>query len=899
MIRRTVMLAALGLAAIACEGAKGPAGAPGRDGQDGQNGQDGQDGSDGSSCTVTDNHDGTHTITCSDGTSVTVSNGATGGNVAVTDFHGAAFMRSSGEYATGKFDVKVAITRAAAGADGALTVDFTVATPGPGGQPVPGIAAITADVAKLAPATATEKATRWVPYITRVETATAGDWPNPAGTTALQGSTEGSGTLTDHGDGSYTYAFATNLATVTAEGAPVGYERNLLHRVSVMIGGHDGPTGEATHDFVPDGSAPIATRDIVQTAACKACHGEAFHGHGGNRLSVENCATCHAPGTADANGGQSLDLAVMIHKIHAGGELASLPGADGKVWDDPATAADESADNGEYAIWGYRDTKHEWWKAGFPAVLANCQKCHTGTGAQVDSWKTNPTRAACGSCHDTVDFDTGAGHLGGAQPDDAGCATCHGATTGWAPIVAAHDWTTKDPRNVPEFDVALSLSAPANGQYFVAGEAPVVTVVLTDRATGAPIDHTTVVEGAAQGCLPAGCPTPTGAFATSALFVSGPRAARNPVLTTTARARIETAAVGPWDLSAGATLALKVDGGQDLVMRNQTGGDFLAPGTLSVTVPASAFASPAAATPAELAAGLNANAAFARRAIAYVEGGRFGVRSRNLGRLFALQLDPSTVTTVVFGGDTGLKLPGGFYPSNTLARRTNPANEDRKVTRTAGSIAYALDPVDDLQAGTYVASVEIARLGRVDGNNYRTPSVAKLPFQVKTATVEKPVAGNCNSCHQSEDGRGFVLDFARHYKIFSDDAIDQCGACHDYQPQSVAGTFTGGHPISKRVHAVHFGSSLFTPLLTVAYSNGDPVAGRNWDITFPQDVRNCQACHPDGTSSGTWTSRPNRLACGGCHDSEAAKAHIKLQTYDPTPATPWSGDEEESCQACH
>jgi hypothetical protein len=37
----------------------------------------------------------------------------------------------------------------------------------------------------------------------------------------------------------------------------------------------------------------------------------------------------------------------------------------------------------------------------------------------------------------------------------------------------------------------------------------------------------------------------------------------------------------------------------------------------------------------------------------------------------------------------------------------------------------------------------------------------------------------------------------------------------------------------------------------------------------------------------------------GCHDSDAAKAHMKLQTWDPTPTDPWSGDEEESCQACH
>jgi hypothetical protein len=88
------------------------------------------------------------------------------------------------------------------------------------------------------------------------------------------------------------------------------------------------------------------------------------------------------------------------------------------------------------------------------------------------------------------------------------------------------------------------------------------------------------------------------------------------------------------------------------------------------------------------------------------------------------------------------------------------------------------------------------------------------------------------------------------------------------------------------------------PIPTVGYSGGDPVAGRFWDITFPQDLRNCEACHTEKTS-GSWKKEPARLPCWGCHDSDAARAHMKIQTYDPTPADPWSGDEEESCQTCH
>jgi len=266
---------------------------------------------------------------------------------------------------------------------------------------------------------------------------------------------------------------------------------------------------------------------------------------------------------------------------------------------------------------------------------------------------------------------------------------------------------------------------------------------------------------------------------------------------------------------------------------------------------------------------------------------------------------PSDMTAAVFGNDTTVRVIGGTYPSNNLVKRANPADNDPKITWTKEAITYTLDPVDDLKPGTYVASVEITDRGRhaTDLSNYKTPSVAKTAFQVGTATEELPVAANCASCHQGPDGKGFVLDFMRHYKIFDNMAVDQCGACHDLQPIKATGEWSGagveGHPISKRVHAVHFGSKLNYPLTTVAYFPGDPIKGRNWNITYPQAVRNCETCHPAGTTSGTWKTKVSRLACAGCHDSDAARAHMKVQTSDPTPADPWNGDEAESCKVCH
>ena len=125
--------------------------------------------------------------------------------------------------------------------------------------------------------------------------------------------------------------------------------------------------------------------------------------------------------------------------------------------------------------------------------------------------------------------------------------------------------------------------------------------------------------------------------------------------------------------------------------------------------------------------------------------------------------------------------------------------------------------MDDLVAGTYIIHVEFADAGRAPAPanpaeppyvDYRTPSVAVATFQVKTATVEKPVAGNCTACHWSSAGVGFVLDFPRHNKIFDEKAVDRCGGCHDYssgQKPDATTQLSYAGSLSNRVHSVHNG----------------------------------------------------------------------------------------------
>lgn len=881
--------------------------------EDGSNGAAGTNGTNGT--------DGT------DGTPGT----ADGNNVGITALHSRAYLQSVGEFdVTGsnpKYFANATITSTTADVAGLVTVNFTVTDAD--ANPDASITSISANIAKLMPATVTESFNKWVPYNYRAQTVSgsaSGTWPNPDGTTADQGYTDSGGTFTNNADGSYTYVFGTNLASVVTPvgAAAISYDRNLTHRVSIMMGGHAGPTADAVFDFVPDGSVVTQTRNIVETAACQNCHGDEFHGHGGNRLSVENCATCHNPSTTDPHGGETVDLKVMIHKIHAGGELASIPGVDGLVWD---TGAGEATDNGEYAIWGYRNTKHDWWKVGFPAIIENCTKCHQevvpdadpATLSEVDNWKNVPSRAACGSCHDNIDFaETNvaslAYHPGGALATDDACTNCHAPVTdvGIIPsITNAHDWTQHNEQNIPEFDVDLTVSAPANTTHFVAGESPVVSIAITPTGTINPIDHTAAfkdeagagaADGVKEGCpLPTPCPAADGFFDHIYLMVHGPREERSPALTTAARADIVSSTAGNFDLSAAVSLDLKADNGQDLYS-SDNGGTITA-GSISVAVADGTFAAIGAATPTEIVTWLNADADFTARAIAYLENTFVAIRSRNLGKFYAVQLETSDVATAVFAADTGIHVVGGYYARNDVAIRAVAANDDPKAAWTVGSINYTLDPVDDLRPGTYIASVEIADRGRIGSTNYKTPSVAKTTFQVKQEAEELAPAGNCGSCHQGPEGTGFVLDYARHNKIFDNTAIDQCGGCHDYQSQNPTGDWGGAKTINKRIHAVHRGADLTYPNLTVGHSDGIP--GRNWEINFPQDIRNCETCHPATAApgsiatSGSWKTKAARNPCSGCHDTDSAKAHLKLMTFDPTPTNPWSGDEEESCTVCH
>lgn len=280
-------------------------------------------------------------------------------------------------------------------------------------------------MAKLIPASETlGGSTSWVSYINRAATVDAGVFEN-------QDTTERTGTLVDNGDGSYVYTFATdvsaarNAATMDA----IVYEPTLTHRVAIQVSGL--PTGGVARlppqnlwkDFVPAGGNVTVTRDIADESSCNGCHGH-LAVHGGGRSDVQFCVTCHTPATTA--GGQSVDMKVMIHKIHMGKDLPSVVAG------------------GTYKI-GNTDFSH----VGPPQSVSNCRTCHNGEmGARNrttsgNNWRMVPSRAACGSCHDNVNFETGAGHLAGVMETDKPCTTCHTE----ANIEAKHAAATRTANN--------------------------------------------------------------------------------------------------------------------------------------------------------------------------------------------------------------------------------------------------------------------------------------------------------------------------------------------------------------------------------------------------------------------------------------------------------------------
>ena len=276
---------------------------------------------------------------------------------------------------------------------------------------------------------------------------------------AVQAAGENNGTWTVLAEGDYEYTFSAK--------APTTFDKTATHSIGVYgsrnLSEFDMGTiyDDDVFNFVPDGSAVKTVRDVVRTESCNRCH-DPLALHGGSRRTMELCNLCHSPQTVDPDTGNTVDMPVMIHKIHMGSSLPSVQA--GKP----------------YIIVGNAQSVHDYSHIALPSDARRCFVCHEQNGATAGAQKERvfaASRAACGACHDNVNFASGEGHLGLPQLSDNQCTTCHtpeGELDFDASIIGAHRIPTESP-SLP--GTVFGITSVNDG---LAGKKPTVTFTLKD-----------------------------------------------------------------------------------------------------------------------------------------------------------------------------------------------------------------------------------------------------------------------------------------------------------------------------------------------------------------------------------------------------------------------------------
>ena len=349
------------------------------------------------------------------------------------------------------------IVSATIGSDGTVQARYTITDPkglplDRNGVYTPGVVSRSFILASIP-----KGKTQYLSYTTRTQTSPI------TGVSAVQAGTDSGGTTVDNAIGDYTYTFKTKL--------PSGYDKTATHTIG-LYGNRDltefdlgTNLADTTYSWVPDGSPVTVTRDVIKTLTCNKCHQDlSAHGSTG-RKSLELCVLCHQPQTIDPDTGNSVDMVVMAHKIHMGEQLPSV------IAGTP------------YQIIGNAQSVNDFSTVAFPADPRRCTFCHEqNTGAAQKLAYLRPNIAACGACHDNVDFATGANHHDIVQTSSKECILCH---QGEGEI--EFDGSVTGAHTIPEFSaqlpgVVIELLSITNT---APGAKPTVTFTVKDKSGNA------------------------------------------------------------------------------------------------------------------------------------------------------------------------------------------------------------------------------------------------------------------------------------------------------------------------------------------------------------------------------------------------------------------------------
>jgi len=807
-------------------------------------------------------------------------------------------------------------------------------------------------------------------------------------------------------DGSYTYSFATAIpATYLApfnDTPTFGPDDGELTGQPLLEGTYtvgltfgwdytvddesERDAGNATFDFVV-GAGPVVPREVVKIENCNRCHTE-LRVHGGRREDAGLCVLCHVAGAEDKNDplvaggtpGVSIDFRVLIHKLHSGEHLPSVLGVatnpDGSrnylATPVPYRVAGNSVDDFSsvaFPAWPHglvatpRDQGYSALSATDKATEdairtgpSNCAVCHGDPDgddgpltapAQGDLIQTQPTRQACGSCHDDVEWGqnyTANGQTMGAQANNANCKFCHAPSGNGLAVFDAHLHPLQDPSFDPglnfEFDELVEAGTNDDDGTLDPGE----KIQLTFR----------IVDDAGVDVAPADIAAPS-------IVISGPTSNYNLLLNTTlataflgvgpiytvnvpmavALERVGVSGVGLDTFATAFAPHWNVSGALTSVqVRTGTGGGdaFLAAGT----------AAPQNYVDVDDVTGFarddyvvvddgTADEEYVR--IQFVDGNRLWFSSPN--------------TTSYKAGLERAHFTGATVREVTL--ETKASGVDFTVDAAAGEITELVDFVDGntvlvsyttdfvlpatyplalnaspdlgqesgewtgkpLVDGTYTLGLWSSRTLPLtlfgETNSYKSSADARnLDFLVGSATTVEPYAliasgSSCFNCHQELAFHGFGRR-----------GFESCVLCHgsagaEDKPPYVAGNApeTPGVTVGFRtmLHKIHMGEELANAATydVVGFGSGaypDNFSVSNFaEILFPAlpgSVRQCVKCHgndawhqPAPRAHPTDQDVPIRrwaAVCGSCHDTTDAQAHISVQTDTLG---------NESCGVCH
>jgi hypothetical protein len=315
--------------------------------------------------------------------------------------------------------------------------------------------------------------------------------------------------------------------------------------------------GTVVADFLYGGATTITPRAVTQADNCNVCHTD-LRVHGGKRKNVSLCVLCHTAGAEDSNvndatPGTTIEMKVMIHRLHNAAHLPSVlgmstdssgdrvyPGQGGAITPASVLFADDDGSTEDFS-----DVTFPVWPnfniamprdAGYSALSATdpdgsgplrsarscedtvrmgvtaCAKCHGDPDgadpltapSQGSVIYSQPTRRACGSCHDDIDWTkpyTANGLTMDPQADDSHCIECH------TDVAANQTNATLKPISVTEAHVHPLVDATVNtgvnavvtavsggtgtGGNFQEGDTPTLTLTLKNDA-GADIGLSTM-----------------------------------------------------------------------------------------------------------------------------------------------------------------------------------------------------------------------------------------------------------------------------------------------------------------------------------------------------------------------------------------------------------------------